>query len=143
MCFAEDEDSKEDEYSEEEELAMIAQRRKQIEEYLVRQQVTHGEIGQYPAFHFSPYLYLFAIESLIEPGWIGWWAICGDCPCDYTSSEDCSHPRDALRTFGERWVRPEMVRFSPGPSSLELQELLKSRGEFLLELAAVETLFEE
>ncbi len=132
-----------DEYSEEEEFAMIAERRQTITEYLAREGLTHGAVGEYPAFHVSPYLYLFAIESLILPGRIGWWAICGDCPCDYISGDGVTHPSDAIRTFGEQWLRDDIVEAGFGHFPADVLELLRIRGRLLLEIAADDEAFED
>jgi hypothetical protein len=38
------------------------------------------------------------------PGWVGWWALCGDGPCDYISAASGRHPREALRAFARQWT---------------------------------------
>ena len=47
---------------------------------------------------------LWAIQSTSHPGRIGWWAISGDLPTDYMSSDSGYHPRDALRHFSAQWL---------------------------------------
>jgi hypothetical protein len=48
--------------------------RHQVTEYLRTQGVAHGRVGDWPAWHVAPYVSIWAIESLIRPEWIGWWA---------------------------------------------------------------------
>ena len=122
---------------------MIAERRHQVTAYLSQEGLTHGAVGEYPAFHVSPYLYLFAIESLKRPGRIGWWAICGDCPCDYISGAGVPHPREAMRIFGEQWLREDAVEAGYGHFPPDVLELLRIRGRLLLEIAADEEAFED
>ena len=81
-----------------------AERRREVKAYLKRERVEHGRVGSWPAWHVVPYLSLWAIESRVRPGWVGWWAICGDIPTDYLSSRRAKHPRTALRAFGKRWL---------------------------------------
>jgi hypothetical protein len=74
------------------------------------QNVKHGRIGEWPAWHVAPFVSIWAIESLLHPGAIGWWVICGDLPTDYISSGEVDppqHPRKALRVFAHNWL--EMV----------------------------------
>ena len=75
-----------------------------VEACLQRQAITHGRIGEWPAWHVMPYASLWAVESPHRPEWIGWWVVCGDLPSDVLPSHDLPTPRDALRAFGKRWV---------------------------------------
>jgi len=78
-------------------------RQSEVAAYLDRERVLHGRIGEWPAWHVAPYVSVWAIESKANPGWVGWWVICGDLPTDYVSAEHIKHPRDAVRAFSVRW----------------------------------------
>lgn len=60
--------------------AWCADQRQVVADYLSSQNVTHGRIGEWPAWHVAPYVSMWAIESLSRPNDIGWWVICGDLP---------------------------------------------------------------
>ncbi len=129
------------------------ERRAQVEEYLKRERVTHGRIGEWPAWHVTPYVSIWAIESAKSPDMVGWWVICGDLPTDYVSSKKIKHPRDALRAIAEEWleISDYMRRGEEHPTSnigtrkswYELEPLLKSRAEQLLRWAKDNTLWGE
>jgi Domain of unknown function (DUF4826) len=78
-----------------------AERRAEVTAYLQRERVDHGRVGEWPAWHVAPYVSIWAIESKQRPGWVGWWAICGDLPTDYVSAETIKEPRDAVRSIAE------------------------------------------
>ncbi len=59
------------------------ERRAQVAEYLRREGVRHGRIGEWRAWHVAPYVSVWAIESATLPESVGWWVICGDGPTDY------------------------------------------------------------
>ena len=121
------------------------ERRAQVEEYLRRESVDHGRIGEWPAWHVAPYVSVWAVESKSRPNWIGWWVICGDLPTDYLSAANIADPREALRAFGERWRElarvmadedhaPDVRIGGPG-DGVALAGPLKSRASMLLEWA--------
>jgi hypothetical protein len=85
-----------------EESWVLAQR-SNVEDYLMTQRVTHGQIAEWPAWHVAPCTSVWAIESLKSPGSVGWWVVSGDHPTDYISSGDTKHPRGVLREIGKRW----------------------------------------
>ena len=108
-------------------------RRTEVETYLQRQDLAHGELGEWPAWHAAPDISLWAVESMRQPGAVGWWVVCGDSPSDYISAEGIGQPRAALRAIGERWTR--MARGeAPGEGhvSKELLPLLETRAAALL-----------
>lgn len=72
--------------------------------YLATEGVEHGQVGDWPAWHLSPYVAIWAIESLRAPGWVGWWVISGDLPTDYISSASARDPRAAMRQFAKNWA---------------------------------------
>lgn len=117
-----------------------------VANYLHSQKVEHARIGDWPAWHIAPYVSLWAIESVVRPGWIGWWVISGDLPTDYISSADVQspqHPRKAIRVIAERWLKQveawnqgrdyQGIRISGPHSQKELAALLNSRAKLLVE----------
>jgi hypothetical protein len=118
-----------------------AERRAQVEEYLVGEAVTHGVIGERPAWHVAPHVSVWAIESSRSPGSVGWWVICGDLPTDYVSSDGIRHPREAVRAIARRWreIVPYLERGESHPSltlgtretSAILAPLLRARSALL------------
>lgn len=130
----------------EDEESWIEAQRKHAEDYLRAQRVEHLGVGQYPAFHVHPYLALWAVQSRRSPGSIGWWAVTGDLPADYISSNEARHPRYALRAFSCHWheVSRFMLRGEEHPDYRigtpdqwpELGDLLRRRAEVLESYAA-------
>jgi len=128
-----------------------AERRKQVEEYLSRENVKHGEIGEWPAWHVTPYVSIWAIESGARKDFLGWWVICGDLPTDYVSATELKNPRDAFSAIVNRWsdLAEFMIRGEEHPTiriaerSLwpELGPLLKSRAKTLAEWANDDSLW--
>jgi hypothetical protein len=127
-----------------------------VAEYLRSQNVNHGRIGDWPAWHVCPYVSIWAIESVARPEWIGWWVISGDFPTDYISAADVNppqHPRKAVRVIAERWLRlaeawndgrdHEGIRIA-GPHSRKcLAPLLASRAHLLIQWTDDDSLWEE
>jgi hypothetical protein len=127
--------------------------REEVIQYLAQQHVSHRKVGEWPAWHIAPYASVWAIESKKKPGWVGWWAICGDLPTDYVTACEPVHPREALRAFSARWqdVAAYLERGATHPTITigqpdegpELAPLLASRAEVLLEWADDDDLWEE
>jgi len=123
-----------------------SERRTEVARYLAQENVAHGQIGEWPAWHLAPYVSVWAIESRSDPGWVGWWVICGDLPTDYVSAATIKHPRDALLSFVTRWraAADHMARgetppdFTIGPRSEwpRLTPMLASRAESLQDMVA-------
>lgn len=123
----------------------IAEQRDTVCAYLEREGVHHRGVGEWPAWHLHPYLALWAIESLVAPGRVGWWAISGDVPTDYVSFTDADHPREAFRHFAREWARvaSSMLRGEEPPETVigtaeqwpDLGDLLKRRCELLRQFA--------
>jgi non-ribosomal peptide synthetase component F len=123
----------------EDEESWIAAERNHALDYLREQGVAHLGVGEYPAFHFHPYLALWAVQSKTSPGWVGWWVITGDLPADYISSDEGQHPREALRAFARHWreVAGFMLRGEPHPDySIGSPEQWPELGDFLRQRAA-------
>ena len=124
--------------------------------YLRSQAVQHGRIGVWPAWHVAPCVSIWAVESLAQPEWIGWWAITGDLPTDYISSADVpapQHPRKAILAIAERWLKQaqawnegreyEGIRIAGPVSHKQLAPLLESRAKLLVEWANDESFWDE
>ena len=121
-----------------------AECRDAVADYLKRQKVDHGKIGEWPAWHVAPYVSIWAIAGKKSPGWVGWWAISGDLPTDYISAEKTKHPREALRAIGQRWLEVAgymksgkhhptiLVGNSDPKNQTELTPLLEKRANLLL-----------
>lgn len=133
-----------------------AEQRLLVAEYLRSQNLNHGRIGEWPAWHICPYASIWAIESAKQQDWIGWWVISGDLPTDYISAGDVKppqHPRKAMRLFGVNWLECveawkdgreiENSRIGDPGSRQELGPLLESRARLLLEWADNDSLWEE
>jgi len=130
-----------------------AERRIDVEAYLAREGVEHGEIGEWAAWQVAPHVSVWAIESKRRPGWVGWWVVCGDLPTDYASAGEIKHPREALQAFADRWrdhcesVRagrktPEFWIGETGKTPLEDVSLLEARAKVLSEWVQDDSLWE-
>ena len=129
------------------------ERRNDVNALLQREGVSHGQVGEWPAWHLAPYVSIWAIESKANPGWVGWWAIAGDLPTDYVSASTIKHPRDAMRAIASRWhgASEHMSRGQPSPNFSvgapadwpTLAPQLASRAELLLEWAADPELWDD
>jgi hypothetical protein len=122
-------------------------RRHEVASYLQAQGLTHGRIGEWPAWHVAPVVSVWAIESATTPGAMGWWVICGDLPTDYISAADADDPRQAASAFASRWRETaaaveaglDSSTFQFGTSAEERRSfapMLRSRAELLARWAA-------
>jgi hypothetical protein len=124
--------------------------------YLRAQRVTHGRIGEWPAWHIAPYVSLWAIESRARPESIGWWVISGDLSTDYISAADVKppqHPRKAMRVFARNWLELvkawkdgreiENTRIGDPSSHGTLGPLLAARARILTKWADDDSIWEE
>ena len=124
----------------------------EVIEHLAAVKVPHGRVGDWPAWHFAPYVSVWGIESADRPGWVGWWVIAGDLPTDHLAAETANHPRRAIRAFGERWseVAAHMLRGEPHPAMTigepedwpQLGDLLRRRAELLISFADDEAIWD-
>jgi hypothetical protein len=129
------------------------ERRGDVVAYLQQQRVPHGQVGEWPAWHVAPYVSVWAIESVANPGWVGWWVIAGDLPTDYISADTIKHPREAIRSVASRWQEAathmeqgqSVQGFSIGEASdaRSLAPLLSSRAQLLQRWVADPTLWSE
>jgi hypothetical protein len=111
------------------------------EAYLKQEKLTHGKVGEYPAWHVAPYLAVWAVESIVSPGAVGWWVITGDLPSDYLSSNEADGPRGALVAFSIRWniladciengLQHRSIRLGSAECRPTLAPLLRSRAKLL------------
>jgi hypothetical protein len=121
------------------------ERRVEVIAYLRREDVDHGRVGEWPAWHVAPYVSIWAIESKKRLECVDWWVICGDLPTDYVSAAQIKHPREAVRAIAEKWFRQAQL-MARGESSGDIRigrredwkalaPLLNSRASMLLEWA--------
>lgn len=130
-----------------------AERQAEVAEYLQNESVTHGRIGEWPAWHLAPYVSVWAIESAACPNWLGWWVLCGDLPTDYVSAETIKHPRDAIRAIAQRWLeaasimaqggKPESFNIAPTEDAKGLAPMLQSRASLLMDWVNDEVLWKD
>lgn len=80
-----------------------AEQRTRVEDYLRQENVKHGRISEWPSWHVTPYVSVWAVESGVRPDRRGWWVISGDLPTDYLSGDEANTPREAVRAIATRW----------------------------------------
>jgi hypothetical protein len=129
------------------------ERRHEVVEYLQGEGVSHGRIGDRPAWHVAPYVSVWAVDSLDNPGLIGWWAISGDMPNDYVSGSKAGNPREAVQAIASLWKEAAQYmsrgeqhptfRIGSGEQDEELAPMLASRAALLLEWVADPEAWEE
>ena len=129
------------------------ERRMDVLNYLSREGVVPGKVGDWPAWHVAPYVSVWAIESKENPDRIGWWAIAGDLPTDYVSAYTIKDPRSAVTVISERWqdLSGYMLRGEPHPEIQigqpeawpQLGSLLRSRASLLARWAKEESLWQD
>lgn len=117
--------------------------REEVTAYLHAEGVTQCRVGECPAWHVAPVVSVWAIESLAQPGQVGWWVVFGDMPTDYVSGAGIDHPRAAMSAIARRWKMcvndkksgavSDDLTFGGGPLSDELVPLLESRAKALCE----------
>ena len=90
--------------SQSEEEQWIAEEHRKVVHFLKVQGCRHGGVEQWPTFHVFPDFALWAVQSIRHDGRAGWWAISGDVPTDYMSTDRNDHPREALRHFSREWA---------------------------------------
>lgn len=110
------------------EEAWCNERRQVVAEYLRSQNLDHGRVGEWPAWHVPPVVSIWAIESASKPGAIGWWVIAGDLPTDYVSGADAGDPRAAVRAFAIRWREAaDEMRDGREPAGLRIARTVDER----------------
>jgi hypothetical protein len=130
-----------------------SERRRQVVDYLDGANLAYGSVGESPAWFLFPYVSIWAVESVKNPGWVGWWIICGDCPTDYVTCRGDRTPRAAMRDFASRWraavpylsrgeQHPDFVVGRPGEAK-NLAPLLAERAQALEAFAADEDIWRQ
>lgn len=84
-----------------------------IETYVKQQQLPHGIICDTPEWFTAPYVGLWAVEDVADPGYVGFWVLAGDSsgvqpqpvPFDHLPAEDLAEPRDAMAAFAKKWAQ--------------------------------------
>lgn len=142
-----------DELSQEAEELWCTEQRQVVTDYLNREGLTSAHVGQWPAWHVAPSIAVWAIESQSRPGWVGWWALSGDLPTDYTTCLAERTPRQALRDIGQKWSdaaklwasgkRCESFSLGSSEQECELAPMLAARATTLLDWASDDDLWEE
>lgn len=139
------------------EEAWCDEQREVVRRYLAGQKgLVHGEVGEWPAWHAAPYFAIWAVESHVNPGRIGWWAVSGDVPTDYISASEVEppqHPRKAMKVVAQKWgaLAEDMAEGRQGEDywigspekAKELAPLLKARSLMLAEIVEDDELWEE
>lgn len=128
------------------------QQRAAVIEYFLGEGVSHGDIPHSPDFCIAPYVSVWRVLNSEDPDDVGFWAIAGDLPTDYVSSNDARDAREVLRHFAQNWheVAQCMERREPHPDIEigspeewpELAPLLESRAQALQAMADDDDLWE-
>lgn len=123
------------------------QRRKLLD-YLKLENVRHGGVREEPDWFLAPCFAIWPVKSAEEPEKFGWWAITGDIPFDYISSEGVRNARAAMYEFAHAWfdlskmmIRGEShpeIQISQTEQSTRLGRLLLERAELLHEIASAD-----
>ncbi len=85
------------------EQAWLTAMRQKATTYLRAENVYFRKLEAKPAWHLAPMTSIWAVENREDPGYVGWWAFCGDHPSDYISSSEAGTARDALRVLCAQW----------------------------------------
>ena len=119
----------------------IGEQRSNVLRYLEAEGVKHRGVASEPVWFIAPIVSVWTVESVNEPGAVGWWAISGDLPTDYLSGNDAVGARSALAAFAKRWreVSGYMLRGENHPTlkiggpdnRRELGDLLLKRAQLI------------
>ena len=131
----------------------VGKQQSDVTAYLRQQGIESPNVGPWPAFEMAPHFAIWAVESKIEAGRVGWWAFSGDCPTDYVSEDGNCHPRNSLRLLLERWrncipcmkagIQPPNMKLGDGSNLKLLGELLETRVGLLNEWFENDSLWED
>lgn len=138
---------------EEDDDAWCGEQRRQVLLYLSEEGFQSPTVGDWPAWHVAPIISVWAVESVEQPSWVGWWVVSGDFPTDYIACGSDRHPRQALREIGLRWQDAAGKWAGGKPANgwrlrnphqeRELAPLLATRAKLFLEIAADDSNWEE
>lgn len=136
-----------------EEADWDAAMRERVAVYIRDTGVAHGAIGEAPAWKVFPVVSVWAIESGMAPGQVGWWVIAGDCPTDYVACTGDRTPRSAVEQIWVRWkeVSEALAKGEQHPdfavgnpkANHELAPLLAARSEILRQYAIDDDAWDE
>jgi hypothetical protein len=122
-----------------------AKHREQVIAYLSDEGFRSPAVGDWPAWNVAPFVAVWAVESVEHPGTVGWWAVSGDFPTDYTTCSGDRNPRQALRDIGDRWQEAaahwadgkpaEGFQLRNAAHEHELAPLLAARAQLFLDFA--------
>lgn len=126
--------------------AWVAAQRVRVVSYLAGQNIEHADVSMEPRWFLSPFVAIWAVQSMRVPDRIGWWAISGDLPTDYLTCCSEQDDADVLLSFSRQWKalaaqmsagvqRPDYHVGPPGREK-EFAPLLLSRAEALDDLAS-------
>jgi hypothetical protein len=131
----------------------VRQQRSCVIGYLELQGIDSPNVGEWPAFEMAPHFAIWAVESQVTCGKIGWWAFSGDCPTDYVSETGDCHPRAALRELIRTWRgylphmkaghQPPNTKLGDGENLIELADLLERRVEVLEQWYSFDELWQD
>ena len=123
-----------------------ARQREQVIAYLSEEGLHAPNVGDWPAWHVTPVVSVWAVESIEHPGAVGWWAVSGDFPTDYITCSGDRNPRQALRDIGDRWGQAaarwvdgkpaEGFQLRNAAHEHDLAPLLATRAQMFLDFAA-------
>lgn len=135
------------------EARWFCDQRQEVLDYLRCEGVPHGPVDETPSWSASPYVAVWRVEGIAGPASAGWWAISGDCPCDYVSAAEASCPREAVKAIASLWREaatymargerhPRFV-IGSGEHDEELAAMLASRADLLLEWVADDEVWDD
>jgi hypothetical protein len=129
----------------------LTEQRENVERYLQREEVRHRGVSLLPDWFLAPYVSVWRIESTKKPGSVGWWAVSGDLPTDYSSGHVATDARSALAAFALQWreasacmLRGEQhpdVTIGTNENRRELGDLLRRRAQIFQEWADDDTMW--
>ena len=135
------------------EEAWCGDERLRVIEYLQQERLVHGRVEEWPAWHVWPKVAVWAVESDVRPGSVGWWVISGDLPTDYVTCCPERHPREGVRAIAERWQTAAAAweqgnhdqdwHIGSAENESALGPLLSSRATLLLSWVSDDSLWSE
>ena len=135
----------------EEDVEFLGAAKNQVLRYLDHSDVKYRAVAEQPDWYLAPYISIWPVfgQHAQKPGWF---AIAGDVPTDYVSSDDANDARSAMRHFSRLWLEAAacMAEGKAHPSFKigkpedwpSLYPMLKQRGELLAEFAEDKSLWD-
>jgi hypothetical protein len=78
--------------------------RSQVLRYLDHFKVRYTEVSLEPAWHAAPHVLLWRVYGFRSDVQPAWFAISGDVPIDYVTSDSAPDERAAVRYFARLWL---------------------------------------